>query len=69
MATKLLPIACPVCGECQNSMPGRFDPTSEPFGPVTCMVCGHAFTRAEYEAGLAERNRQFETLKGPGSEP
>lgn len=50
-------------------MPGRFDPVNEPFGPVTCMVCGHDFTRAEYEAGLAARNRQFETLKGPGSEP
>lgn len=33
-------------------MPGGFDPDRDPFGPVSCMVCGRDFTRDEYVAGL-----------------
>lgn len=53
MARDLYPVSCPRCGEAQNSMPGGFDPERDPFGPVTCMVCGRDFTRDEYLAGLA----------------
>lgn len=55
MANKILPVPCPRCGESQNVTPGGFDPDREPFGPVSCMVCGHRFTADEYRAGLAHR--------------
>ena len=48
------PSRCPDCGERQNVAVGEFDPNREPFGPLHCMVCGHAFTRGEFLAGLAE---------------
>ncbi len=47
------PARCPDCGERQNVAVGEFDPNREPFGPVHCMVCGHAFTREQFRAGLA----------------
>ena len=60
--TTITPVPCPDCGEAQNVTPGGFDPEVEPFGPVTCMVCGHEFTRDEYrvshKARLAERDRR-----------
>ena len=60
--TTITPVPCPDCGEAQNVTPGGFDPEAEPFGPVTCMVCGHEFTRDEYRVGhkacLAERDRR-----------
>lgn len=59
------PVRCPVCGESQNTLPGKFDPHAEPFGPVHCMVCGHAFTRAEYLSGLELRRRQLDAMRGP----
>ena len=55
METTSLPVPCPNCGEAQNVMSGNFDPEAEPFGPVTCMVCGHEFTKDEYMAGLKAR--------------
>ncbi len=48
MSERSTPVPCPNCGEAQNVIPGGFDPEAEPFGPVTCMVCGHEFTRDEY---------------------
>jgi hypothetical protein len=62
METTTLPVPCPNCAEARNVTPGGFEPAAEPFGPVTCMVCGHEFTREEYLAGhearLKERDRQ-----------
>ena len=61
MTVKTLPVPCPECAEAQNVIPGGFTPEADPFGPVTCMVCGHEFTRDEYmkaqKARLAERER------------
>lgn len=54
MAKEIYPVSCPQCGEAQNVMPGGFDPDRDPFGPVTCMVCGNNFTRDDYLAGLAK---------------
>tara|TARA_R110000868_G_scaffold178273_1_gene417863 strand:- start:261 stop:476 length:216 start_codon:yes stop_codon:yes gene_type:complete len=54
MARELYPVSCPQCGEAQNVMPGGFDPDRDPFGPVTCMVCGNNFTRDDYMTGLAQ---------------
>lgn len=53
MTRTLYPVFCPRCDEAQNTLPGKFDPDREPFGPVGCMVCGHEFSREEYLAGLA----------------
>ena len=53
MARPLYPVSCPRCGEAQNAMPGGFDPDRVPFGPVTCMVCGHDFTRDDYLDALS----------------
>ncbi|OHC80066.1 MAG: hypothetical protein A3B62_05380 [Rhodospirillales bacterium RIFCSPLOWO2_01_FULL_65_14] len=55
MAIEIMPVPCPHCGEAQNVTPGGFDPEAEPFGPVTCMVCGRKFSQDEYLAGLKER--------------
>ncbi len=63
MTTTTLPVPCPQCGEAQNVIPGGFTPGAEPFGPVTCMVCGHEFTKDEYWAGL--KARQAEKERGP----
>ena len=71
MPRELAPIACPVCAERQNVTPGGFDPERVPFGPVTCMVCRHAFTRDEYlqglEESLAELERPFTLDQRPPS--
>ncbi len=48
----LLPVPCPRCGESQNSMPVGFNIAREPFGPVSCLVCGYGFSRDDYEFGL-----------------
>ena len=62
MTLGTLPVPCPECAEAQNKTPGGFTPEAEPFGPVTCMACGHEFTKDEYGAGLkvrlAERERR-----------
>ena len=62
MTPAITPVPCPECGEAQNATPGGFTPGAEPFGPVTCVVCGHVFTKDEYLAGLkarlAERQRR-----------
>ncbi|HEX9703445.1 MAG TPA: hypothetical protein VGA19_11390 [Rhodospirillales bacterium] len=63
MALKIMPVPCPHCGEAQNVTPGGFDPEAEPFGPVSCMVCGRKFTRDEYLSGLKAR------LDRPGGGP
>jgi hypothetical protein len=52
------PARCPNCGERQNVAMGEFEPEREPFGPVHCMVCGHAFTRQEFRAGLPPAGRR-----------
>ena len=65
MPEEICPVACPVCSESQNTLPGDFDPAIEPFGPVHCMVCGHAFTKADYMNGLAERRTQLKAMHGP----
>lgn len=57
MTDAILPVPCPHCGEAQNVTPAGFTPEAEPFGPVTCMVCGRQFTKDEYLAGLEERLR------------
>ncbi len=61
------PVACPVCGESQNTLPGDFDPDREPFGSVHCMICGHQFTAVEYRAGLDARRRELTEMTGPAS--
>lgn len=58
MTDGIFPVPCPQCGESQNVTPGGFDPAAEPFGPVTCMVCGRAFSRDEYITGLEICRRQ-----------
>ena len=62
MSERSPPVPCPMCGEAQNVIPGGFMPEAESFGPVTCMVCGHEFTKDEYMTGLkarlAEQDRQ-----------
>ena len=55
MALDIMPVPCPHCGEAQNVIPGGFDPEAQPFGPVSCMVCGRKFSRDEYLAGLRAR--------------
>ena len=55
MTPAITPVPCPECGEAQNATPGGFTPEAEPFGPVTCVVCGHQFTKDEYLAGLKAR--------------
>lgn len=60
MATKLVPVSCPKCGERQNRHQGGFDPDREPFGPVLCMGCGREFTADEYRAGLQKSWRDIE---------
>lgn len=62
----LLPVTCGVCGESQNTMDGGFGADGLPAGAVSCMVCGHAFTRDEYLRGLEDRRREFAALPGPG---
>ncbi|MAY68560.1 MAG: hypothetical protein CMM77_15710 [Rhodospirillaceae bacterium] len=63
MAKELYPVPCPQCGEAQNVMPGGFDPDRDPFGPVTCMVCGNNFARDDYLDGLARATAR----RKPGS--
>ena len=65
---QIYPVVCPICGEAQNTLPGGFTPHAEPFGPVTCMVCDHQFSKPEYLTGLAARARAFAALKGPQAE-
>ncbi|NQU61911.1 MAG: hypothetical protein HQ512_12330 [Rhodospirillales bacterium] len=55
MSERIIPVPCPNCGEAQNMNPGGFDPEADPFGPVTCMVCGHKFSKDEYMTGLKTR--------------
>ncbi|MEQ8194943.1 MAG: hypothetical protein RIB59_10685 [Rhodospirillales bacterium] len=62
MALKLVPVSCPRCGEAQNKSAGGFDPHKAPFGPVECMVCGHAFSREEYFAGLQAKTPDLEPI-------
>ena len=63
METTTLPVPCPNCGEAQNVIPGNFDPEAEPFGPVTCMVCGHDFSKDEYMTGREARQAEMERPK------
>jgi hypothetical protein len=60
MPIKLVPIPCSNCGESQNKSTGGFDPFQEPFGPIECMVCGHAFSREEYFHGLRTKIPDFD---------
>ncbi|MEK9673200.1 MAG: hypothetical protein VW268_11970 [Rhodospirillaceae bacterium] len=62
MTRDLYPVACPRCREAQNTTAGKFDPDAEPFGPVTCMVCGHDFTREQYLSGLADQAARRGTI-------
>ena len=68
MADNLLPVACPDCGECQNTMDGGFNADGLPAGAVNCMVCGHKFSRQEYLQGLETRRRSFAQLSGPSDD-
>jgi hypothetical protein len=52
------PARCPNCGERQNVAMGEFEPERQPFGPVHCMVCGHAFSRQEFRDGLPPAGRR-----------
>ena len=47
-------INCPQCGHTRFNVPDDFDALAEPFGPMTCTTCGHAMTRADYEASLVK---------------
>ncbi len=58
LAPGMGPARCPNCGERQNVAQGEFDPAREPFGPLNCMVCGHTFTRREFQAGLSRAERR-----------
>ncbi len=60
MTPTITPVPCPQCGEAQNVISGGFSPEAEPFGPVTCMVCGHEFTRDEYMTGQKARRAERE---------
>ncbi len=60
LAPGMGPARCPNCGESQNVAQGEFDPAREPFGPLNCMVCGHTFTRREFQSGLARAERRSE---------
>jgi len=62
MRTDILPVKCPGCGEAQNTLDGAADPLS-PQARVGCMVCGYAFGTEEYRTLLAERQREFQTLR------
>jgi len=64
MTETIVPVPCPRCGEAQNVTPGDFDPGADPFGPVTCMACGHDFGRDEYLAGLRAR---LDAARSPGA--
>ena len=55
MPMTVIPVTCPECGEAQNILPENFDPEADPFGPVSCMVCGQYFTQDDYLAGLKKR--------------
>jgi len=55
MTLTIIPVPCPECGEAQNITPGGFDPEAEPFGPVSCMVCGRYFAQDDYLAALKKR--------------
>ncbi|MEE8350572.1 MAG: hypothetical protein V3R37_00050 [Rhodospirillales bacterium] len=61
MTTIVLPVPCPQCGEAQNVIPGNFDPEDEPFGPVSCMVCGRDFVREDFLSGLKQRLVEMES--------
>ena len=65
---EIVPVTCPGCGESQNILPGDFNPDAQPFGPVSCMVCGRNFSQMEYLSGLAKNLLYLESLKGPGPE-
>ena len=67
MAKSLYPVPCPRCDEAQNVLPGGFDPEQAPFGPVTCMVCGHSFTQDEYRQGMAEIAAKRNAARGGAS--
>ncbi len=68
MSDQIYPVACPICGESQNILPGGFEPYAEPFGDVNCMVCNHQFSRHEYLSGLDARARALASLTGPQAE-
>jgi predicted Zn-ribbon and HTH transcriptional regulator len=59
MTLPLLPVRCPKCSEAQNTTPGNFDPSNEPFGPVNCMACGYEFMQAEYLKELETSRREL----------
>lgn len=61
----LVPVACPVCGESQNTMTGGFDADGLPAGQVNCMVCGRRFGRDEYLRALEISRQDFARLPGP----
>lgn len=61
----VVPVACPRCGQRQNRTPGGFDPNREPFGPVQCMACGHAFSRDEYHRAWDESLQQQSRAVSP----
>ena len=63
MTPTITPVPCPDCGEAQNVTPGGFTLEAEPFGPVTCMVCGHEFTRDEYRDGQKARLTERDNTK------
>lgn len=68
ISNNLLPVACSVCGECQNTTAGGIGADGLPAGPVACMVCGHPFQRDEYLRGLELRRQAFSRLTGPAGE-
>ncbi len=54
MADEDLILICPQCGQTDFNLREDFERSAEPFGPITCTKCGHAVTRAEYEASLVK---------------
>lgn len=58
-----VPVPCPRCGQAQNGLPGEFSLQAPAFGPVTCVVCGHAFSRQEYLDGRERRLGEWPPLR------
>ncbi len=58
----VLPVRCPQCGECQNSLPHGGNPLAAGT-EITCMVCGYVFDAMEYRRLLVERQKEFQPLR------
>ncbi len=58
----ILPVRCPQCQECQNTLPRGGDPMSAKT-EIACMVCGYAFQPMEYRRLLVERQKELQPVQ------